>query len=508
MQLKKDFLILLIGRLGQAGLALASIRILTTYLPKDQVGLTYLVATIVSYFALIFINPIGMYLNRHLHQWFFEGRLLAVFRRLNHYFLLVAIMSLPLVVLARVTFSVGEGLSVVGLCVLVFLNLWVSTWFQTLAPSLNLLEKRSVFVLINLLTQALGLLFSVLLIWIVGADAFVWLIGILISQAFGALVAFLYFRHLLSAKPIRPPSGEDVDHSRDERVALPAGKNNIRWGDLFTGELLRFCWPIALTTAFMWSQNSAYRIMVERSFGVTSLAGLGVGLGVAASVASIVESLVSQYFHPKFYAEIANGDKRDRLVAWETFYVNALSVFMPCMFYVFCLSKSILRILVHADYSSSFFVLSLGALIEFFRMITNVVYSISQSEKKTKSTIMPYGFGALTVAVGLSVIYFKNLAIDFVPWILVLAGLVSFVAMVMSMRKLQPLKIHAHFLGHGGVMCLPFALAFLPQFEQVFGDGFWMNFTKSAIFGVYMLVVIWILQNRIRKMPGFGSPAR
>ena len=58
MKLEKSFLVLLIGRLAQAALALVSIRVLTTLLDKDSVGLTYLVASMASYFVLIFIYSV------------------------------------------------------------------------------------------------------------------------------------------------------------------------------------------------------------------------------------------------------------------------------------------------------------------------------------------------------------------------------------------------------------------------------------------------------------------
>jgi O-antigen/teichoic acid export membrane protein len=66
MKVSRDFLVILSGRIGQAVLALVGLKLMTSLLPKTEIGMTYTVASLGSFFGLILINPVGMYFNRHV----------------------------------------------------------------------------------------------------------------------------------------------------------------------------------------------------------------------------------------------------------------------------------------------------------------------------------------------------------------------------------------------------------------------------------------------------------
>lgn len=482
MKIDKDFLVLLVGRVGQAILALVAIRVLTSLLGKEDVGLTYLIASLTSYFSLIFINPIGMYLNRKLHHWFRDNELSKAFQFLNGYFLAVAILSVPLVWLSYSVLHVGSGFLAWQICFLVFLNIYIGTWFQTLCPSLNMLEYRGAFVAINLTSQVVGFLASIAAIFIFTKSAFFWLLGILLGQALGAIMSWVYFLKIIQKSEVKAPAPE-----------APQSENLF-----FNKTAFLFYLPIAVTTALMWGQSQSYRLIVESKMGAESLATLAVGLGVATSIAGLVESLVNQYFYPRYYATISQEGPELRARAWQVLSLHSLSVYIPTMIFVAVGAQFLLRILVSSRFEDSLTVVAWGAAIEFFRMTTNLIYAVSQSEMKTRATILPYGLGAGVVVVGLWwVSQLEPVTTAYVPGILVLAGLFGCGAMFLRMKQILPIKLDIQFIGWVFLYSAPLAGMFLVSH---LAQTLFASIVICSVFGGYLLWAIWRLQLRIEAI--------
>lgn len=474
MKFDRQFVTLFLGRILQAAIALAGVRILTEILNRDEVGLTYLVATLASYFSLIFINPICMYMYRRLHEWLREDKLRKAVRLLNLYFLAVAILSIPVVSFCYFVFEIGNSFTVVQICLLVTLNVFATNWFLNTTTTLNMIEKRTVFVGLNVLNNLLTLAGSLAFIFLFQKTAFWWLFGLLFGQVVGCITAYFYFR-------IHVPIGMSK---------FPAVK-----AALFNKQLLYFSIPIGITTALMWTQNQSYRIVVENKFGAETLALFGVGLGVSASIAGLVESIVTQYFYPQYYNLISTANIQNRTEAWRSLYRNAMAVYVPSMVYVFCLSESLLRILVSPKFANSVNIVMFGAFIEFFRMSVNILYAVSQSEMKTRSTIAPYAVGAAAVLLGLTAVsYIGGDAVTIVPAILAGTGAVVFLTMYQCMKKVLPISLEIGFLLRAVAYSMPFTAMFA---LRGFGNAIWMHLAMVGSCGIYLLFVFWKLMHEV-----------
>jgi O-antigen/teichoic acid export membrane protein len=92
--MRRDILLLTGGRLAQALLAIASLRLLTALLSPAQVGSVYLMLSFTSWFGLFLINPVGMFINRKIHGWHQKKALLKRFRVFNLYVLAVSLLAL------------------------------------------------------------------------------------------------------------------------------------------------------------------------------------------------------------------------------------------------------------------------------------------------------------------------------------------------------------------------------------------------------------------------------
>jgi len=138
----------------------------------------------------------------------------------------------------------------------------------------------------------------------------------------------------------------------------------------------------------------------------------------------------------------------------------------------------------------------LGSFVEFFRIITNIIYSVSQSEMKTTSTIWPYALGAMTVVGGvlLTMYLAEPMKLIYIPMILVLAGVVLCFSMYISMRRILPIRIDFIFIGLSALYSLPFFIMFL---VRNYFDTLMRSIFLCGIFGLYLLWVIWKLHQHV-----------
>src|SRR4051794_27476586 len=79
---KKDLALILPGRIVQFALALATLRIASHLLDPAEMGRMSMFTAIAAFFALAVVNPVGMFLNRHLHRWNLES---VITQRLRHH---------------------------------------------------------------------------------------------------------------------------------------------------------------------------------------------------------------------------------------------------------------------------------------------------------------------------------------------------------------------------------------------------------------------------------------
>ena len=79
------------GRILNVFLLLLAMKAMTTLLSPAEVGRVYLIISIVAFFSAVFIGPVGMYINRHLHEWNNRGSVRYYLGIYGLYILLVCI---------------------------------------------------------------------------------------------------------------------------------------------------------------------------------------------------------------------------------------------------------------------------------------------------------------------------------------------------------------------------------------------------------------------------------
>lgn len=363
-------ILVILGRAAQFILLLVANRLVTEFLPPEEMGRLSLVTAAIGLFSLFLVSPVGQFINRRLHAWDDLGR--AQHYLTLHWLHLIIVCGLAAVGLALLQ-QLGVlsfGFSIGWLLLLVCGSLFFNTINQTAIPSLNLLGFSGMFMALTLGTIALGLLASYISVQLFGASAEYWLAGQLLGQVvFAAIGVWLFFGHLKPATMPQP-------FSRDKLMAM-----------------FNFAWPVALASGFSWLQSQGYRLVSVDAMGLAPLGLFVAGYGIAAGLMAAFEAILTTYFQPRFYRSINQG-AGDRSAAW-TFYASA---FVPSVVLVTCflaaLAPELTRFLVGPDYQSASQFVIWGVLAEGARVLVGVYSMSAHAEMKTSLLLWPNALGA------------------------------------------------------------------------------------------------------------------
>lgn len=475
--MNRDVLIITTGRVLQMVIALVSVRVSTSLLSTGEVGNIYLINSLFGFFGLALINPVGMYINRKVHRWVDEKSVLNRFSIFNIYLIFLAISSTGVVYLLSRFWHVGATIDVRMLILLLMFSIYFTTWNQTIIPTLNLLNQRMSFVLFTLLTLALGLGFSILLVKAKSATAVSWLGGQLAAQILITLFALVYFRKAI---------GGDVNFSGARHVMTRGNLNHV----------LHFVFPLGCTTFFMWMQNQSYRIIIEKILGAEFLGLIGIGIGLASSIAVAAESLIQQLYLPGFYRDINTPDAAKRTAAWNAMAQLTIPVYIALTIMVSCLAPFLLHILASKKFGGAYIFVIYGAWIEFFRMTTNILNSVAHSEMRTKHLLRAYVVAGLLAMGGT---YWGAQLSNFalvIPIILVVSGLTAMTIMYHDMKRLMQIKVGIRRIRKSILLSLPFAVA-LPFFSQQ--PTLPVSLLLVGFCGCYFLLTQYLLAQSLLK---------
>ncbi|MCX5792247.1 MAG: hypothetical protein NTY45_08545 [Elusimicrobia bacterium] len=441
--MNKEVSTLLAGRGAQALLTIAAFRLLTTFISPSEVGGFYLIMSMASLFSLFLLNPVGMYVNRKLFVWYDQKTVFEHFLGFNVYTLLVSALAFGIVLFSWSFLGVGAGLPGLLFAFIVACYIYVLNWNQTIIPTLNAFGHKTAFVLLTTATTGIGLVFSIVFVKFFKAGAVEWVSGQVVALGLLTLAGVCVFRRKVPENGLLL-SGTEKCVTKESLLAVAA-----------------FALPLAGATFFMWAQGQSYRVIVEKIRGPEFLAYLAVGFSIATSVAGILESLVQQIYLPAFYRRISTGGKDERRSALRDLAARAIPVYLIYLFFIIGLSEHLVYFLVAPKYREVFVYARYGAVVEFFRMSTNILASAAHSEMRTKSLITPYLLGGVSAAVSAYFAAMSSRPELFVPLALLLSGVITFFDMQRAIFPIIEFKLDARSLAAPGFFSLAFLVAIL-----------------------------------------------
>ena len=150
------------------------------------------------------------------------------------------------------------------------------------------------------------------------------------------------------------------------------------------------------------------------------------------------------------------------------------------------MSEVLISLLAHNKFHESYVYIMFGVGIEFFRVMTNLLNNVSQSEYKTTETIKPYVIGFIVSLGALSIFDFGT-NYFMIPLVLGVAYLLVFIYMYINMKKLLNIKYEFNII-KTILFSMPFFIIHLINYTDI---NFFQNVILAFIFGLYFLLMVW-----------------
>lgn len=466
---------MLIGRFLQVVTSILVLRLMTATLSPNEMGKFTLIMSIISFFALIFINPIGMYFNRRLHDWYQRVLVWQALKMLFIYVLLVAFMALLLISFSSTFYDLGSIGSIYWILALVFGSLLFNTMNQTVIPTINMLGKRGASIVCSLLTLWLGLLVSILLTSTENS-AELWISGQLIGLLLGSGIAILPLSRVLS----------EIEITTTVPIKFTLNKNIIK-------TIFIFAFPISLTVGLNWIQFQSYRFIVSELISLEYLGLFAAGYALSLGIMSAFEATAMQYFYPIFYKKISGASDKEKTQAWNE-YASVLFplTILTALFIVF-MSVQLTHILLDPIYWGVVCFVIWGAVTEMGRILGNAYGMVAHATMKTRGLVVPQLVSAVSslILVPLMLIILPQQGLGVA---LAFSAFVYVISMHITMRKQLPIKANIKLIFRIILLSLPILCIAITSLYLK--GNFLIDISLLAISGIIYLYVSYYVVRR------------
>jgi len=460
----KQFIILLIGRIFQAVLGLASLKLMTKILNGEELGTIFLINSLSSYLSLLILNPIGLYLNKNYLSSKYNG---TSKKLLNFYFIntfISVLLGTIIISIIKWKTNIVTSVSILNIFFLLFWGTLLNSWLSTCTTLINLGNERLKFITFNISSIALSLLASFLFTYFNQRIAEYWFLGQIVGQSIPFILAWV-----------------NLTKSNNKNTDTSIIETPISWK-----EILPFCLPLSLANIFMWIQNESFRFLIEKYLNLNTLAEIGIGLTLSLSIFTVLESLCHQFYLPIFYKEItmAGNDLGKRENAWARMFSSLTPAYIITTLFVVFLGPFIMRILADEKYISSYKYLILGGLIQFIRLQSSLFSLAGQGENKNKPLLYSYVVGAILTLAGVFIAIKLNLGVIYLVLTLILAATLSLFLLYWLLSKSFSFKFYIPGLWRILISSLPFLFAI---FFWPLQKNLQLSLLVTSIFGLYFI---------------------
>lgn len=463
----RSFLAVLCGRILQLLTAFLTLRIMTTRLGAEGLGRYTIIFSVTTLFALLFISPVGMYINRHLHRWIDEGCLWPNFRWALIYNIGVAAIAAVCIPTFMWLAKPDWSVETTTLTALVVGSILINTANQTLIPAFNLLEHRFTWVVLSTLSLWFSLGFAVLFT-LDTQSAARWISGQLLGLLAGTLMALWPFIRL-------------AQKNRN-------GSKNAPSSDRLS-EVATFALPLALTVGLNWAQFQSYRLYLGPLTSLEFLGLFAAAYTLASGLMSAFENLMHQFFYPRLYQESNRSEFKNQ--AWANYASVSIPLTLWAGILVATTSRSLIKIMLAPEFHKVTFLVLISVGVETCRVIGNVYAMAGHISLRTKIMIKPQAIGAILVLVGLSTLLRLTDASSALAGSLLAASVGYLVASHVQVKRALGIKLEPQHFAPLALTLPPSAVAYfvMPRLPDrpIFHLGF------VILFGISMLPAAWFI---------------
>lgn len=403
-----------VARLVQVFVSIISMRVMTTLLSPDAVGVVAIALSISVMFNLSLVNPIWMYILRKVHAWQRGGllsrRILFAF---SWYLLVVSVLAFLALVAAnhfgwRIKNSDGWVFVTVALH---FASFSVAS---TIPLLLNNLGKVSIAAGLNGGIAVASLAGCIFMIKLIGPTPSAWLFGLSAGYVAISIVGLPQFIRIMREKAV----GYQEDTSRNEDL-----KNSVR-----------FAVPLAVSVLFSWGQLHGYRFIMADALGTFRLGIFFSGYALGAAVVSTVENVLIQYFQPMFYKRVSVAEPHATAAAWEEYSARVLPALFLCVAFVAGAAPFLSKVLLGPEFQSAAEFAVWGASVEALRAAFAVFSLSAHAQTRTRSLMSANALASATAG-GLAFILIQYWAEVGVGIALIISFFISIAAVYFQLGR-------------------------------------------------------------------------
>ncbi|MGV0982102.1 MAG: lipopolysaccharide biosynthesis protein [Polynucleobacter sp.] len=395
---------IIVGRGLQFLLMLAGMKLITTVLNPAEIGRFSLLNAGTSFFSLIFIGPVGTYINRKLHEWINSQILKSIINIYIYYIIIVSIFISPLVVVIFLKLN-NPNLSInLELIVLIIaISIFTNSINQTFIPILNLINIQKLYLILTIGTIGSGIFLSYTLTSLFESKLIFWMTGIIISQLVFGLFGYYYIFRLLNLnKGVRSVSLKKIDFKR----------------------LLKIIAPISISAALGWSHIQGYKFIL---FSMVDIQEYGIyiaGYGVAASLIAALELILITYYQPIFFKKISGNNLINQGLGWSQYAKSIIPITIMGTFALMTIGDNLTKLMLGPNFSGSSKYIAYCAVAEFVRVLVGIFSYMTIANLKTYLVIIPQIVGLLFSCI-LMVYIVPIYGLIFAPLLLATGGLIT-----------------------------------------------------------------------------------
>jgi len=404
----------LISRILQFILALAGTKIMTSVLQPEEVGKISLLMTAYSFFAMLLMNPIGMYISRNINNWEKINSTYNNFQTYLLYIITAAITSAAITAFIT-TKIISLGFSSLMAAAIISGNILIGSIHQTATPLLNLLNRTSAFSTITIVTSVLNITISLILSIAINASAEIWLLGPLVSQAIMGVIAYkiLFNKKLINST---------------------LQKNNFNSIIKSINHIYQYSWPISVSATLGWLHMQGYRLLIADKIGLKEIGLFVTGYGLAAAMLTALETILSTWLLPKFYQQASSDEKLIHNQAWQKYAEILIPGTLIGSVALISIGPEILYFSLGEKFQGTVIYFQLGTIAESGRMIVSIFTLLPHLRMKTNQLILPNLSGALFSSI---LIYLTTpvYGIKIAPLIIVTGAIITTTGIYISNRN-------------------------------------------------------------------------
>ena len=189
IELNKDIISLGVGNLFRFILLVIYSRLQTYFLSYEELSKFYLLFSLYTFFSFIIIGPIGIYVTRNIIEWYKSNQLISGLKSIYIKLILpISVLAFISIVTAGYFLNYDVNLLIIG--GIISLIIITKTANELIYPFFNLIDRNTIYLILIILFHLLNPLFSFLLIKLYEPTHTFWLLGLIFSNLFAAIIGW------------------------------------------------------------------------------------------------------------------------------------------------------------------------------------------------------------------------------------------------------------------------------------------------------------------------------